>query len=653
MVVNPEAGPQTLELPPAVSLSFSIESESFDDATLTFKVKLYTGAVIPRFSWARMETFELVLEMTSEACDLSRLNSGRAPFLLDHSTYSVANDVLGVFKRAWLEGGALYGEVQASGRAQFAEVIRDLKAGILANVSVGTDIIEGLWSENADSKLRRLTAKKWRPVEGSLVAIGADPNAEVLSHQRGAAVCKPLQPSNSTMDENAELTNSPAPTESSVQASTTGGTPAAITASAQSAGAIAGERSRVLQIQKIGKKLRASDADVDRLIASGATIDRAREELLNAAADVDDASATGGPVQVLREAAAGNREAMEAYLSHRIKPGVILTNERARSFVGMTLVDMARHCLTIQGIKHVGLSRHEIVRLALHSTSDFPEALANTANKTLQAAFQAYQSGWREIVRIRTAADFKQLASISVGDMPPLLKVTEGGEITSGTFGESAEKYALATYGRSIGVTRQLIVNDDLDFLSRIPAGFGVSAASLIADLVFGILTANAALSDGVALFHATHANLGDKVLSVAGVSQMRALFRKQTGPNGVKINVAPKYWVVPAILETEALQIFVQEINPALVTSANPWKGTGVPIIEPRLDAAPTVYYAVADPAMMDGIEVAFLEGAGEAPMVDSYMDPKVDGFTIRTRLDVAAKAVQHRGLGKSSGTV
>ena len=74
------------------------------------------------------------------------------------------------------------------------------------------------------------------------------------------------------------------------------------------------------------------------------------------------------------------------------------------------------------------------------------------------------------------------------------------------------------------------MINDDLGALTRIPAAMAMAAANLESDTVYGVLTTNAALSDSVALFHATHGNLTGTGtdISVASLGVARALMRKQ-----------------------------------------------------------------------------------------------------------------------------
>ena len=67
-------------------------------------------------------------------------------------------------------------------------------------------------------------------------------------------------------------------------------------------------------------------------------------------------------------------------------------------------------------------------------------------------------------------ADFRLKHSISAVEFPDLLQVNEHGEFTRGTVPENDETYKLATYGRIVGLTRQAIINDDLNSFDQMSA---------------------------------------------------------------------------------------------------------------------------------------------------------------------------------------
>lgn len=289
--------------------------------------------------------------------------------------------------------------------------------------------------------------------------------------------------------------------------------------------------------------------------------------------------------------------------------------------------------------------------VGMHTTSDFPLLLANTASKSLR---QAYDSSPRTFVpwcRQATMPDFKSVSRIALGGAPQLTLVNENGEIEMGTVGEAAESYRVFRFGRRIPITFEAIINDDLSGFTRVPGMFGGAAARLESDTVYGILNSNPNMADSVALFAAGHNNVGTGALSQAAMGAGRAIMRKQTAPNGDILNLAPRHLIVPAELETSAESLMVQTVVPsqAGTTVFNPMARTTNVIAEPRLASALQWYFA-ADPDQIDTIEYAYLAGQ-ESPQVSSYTDDATDGVVVKATHCFGAKAIDWRGLYRSSG--
>ena len=267
---------------------------------------------------------------------------------------------------------------------------------------------------------------------------------------------------------------------------------------------------------------------------------------------------------------------------------------------------MARGWLEAEGVRVRGLSRDEIATRALHSTSDFPAILAGVTNKTLRAAYDTAPRTYPAIARRTTVADFKLVHRLQLGEAPQLEKVNQSGEFKRGTIGEAQETYRIETFGKVIGITRQVLINDDLDAFTRVPALFGTSAATLESDVVWGIFTANPAMADGNALFHASHKNLAGTgaALDVAGLAKARTAMAQQRGLDGkTLLNVRPTYLVVPSALELSAEQLLAQNIVPTKATD-----------VVPRLDPQPRGHRrAAARPGLRGGAVVPRRQPGGD----------------------------------------
>lgn len=360
-------------------------------------------------------------------------------------------------------------------------------------------------------------------------------------------------------------------------------------------------------------------------------------------------------------------------LLHRADGAVVLTEE-GRNFRGMSLLEIGRDLLEARGVNTRGMSRNELAGAALNqrsggglmTTSDFGGILANVTNTRLRAAYEAAPQTFRPLVRIASVPDFKLVTRVQLGEAPALNKVSEHGEFKRGSLGEGKEAYRIATYGKIIGITRQVIVNDDLDAFSRIPAAFGVQAAQLESDLVWSQIIGNPVMGDGNTLFSAAHANLAASgaAIGLASISAARSSFRMQTGTDGKTVlGLSSRYLIVPQSLETSA-EMFLAPISPATIYNSVPEGLRKLTIIaEPRLDlginrpeddiiasGSATAWYMAGDMALNDMIELAYLDG-NQGVYTETRNGFDVDGIEIKARLDVGAKVIDHRNLYKNPG--
>lgn len=115
---------------------------------------------------------------------------------------------------------------------------------------------------------------------------------------------------------------------------------------------------------------------------------------------------------------------------------------------------------------------------------------------------------------------------------------------------------------------------------------------------------------------------------------------RRQTGISDRLIDVAPRFVVVPPELETTAEQVLA-EIDATKTDDANPFSKLSL-IVEPRL-SNDEQWYVTADPALIDGLEYAYLEGA-PGPQIETKAGFEVDGVQIKVRLDFGCGWIEHR---------
>ncbi len=436
------------------------------------------------------------------------------------------------------------------------------------------------------------------------------------------------------------------------------------------------ERVRVQGILTACRQARLPQSFADDLIKSGAELVDAQTVVLDEIGKRDGMAAGPRPgsgpsydARVGEDPLVHVRDGIENALLHRVRPKTgadekgFELSDKGRNYRGMTLLRIAEVYLNQIGVRTTSLGKMKIAGYALgleqrapgmHTTSDFANLLADVANKTLRAAYAEAPQTWIPLARRTTLPDFKPVKRLQLGEAPALLEVGEHGEFTFGTIGEGKEQFQLVTYGRRFAITRKALVNDDTDAFARVPTLFGRSARNLESDTVWSQITANAAMGDGVALFHATHGNLAGAgaVISVTTIGAGRAAMRVQKGIDAVTLlNITPKYLVTPAAIETTADQFVSTALLAQQTSNINPFAGRLQVIAEPRLDAnSATAWYLAASPDQIDMVEYAYLEGE-EGPMVESRVGWEVDGLEIKCREDFAAKVIDYRGLYKNPG--
>ncbi len=274
--------------------------------------------------------------------------------------------------------------------------------------------------------------------------------------------------------------------------------------------------------------------------------------------------------------------------------------------------------------------------------------LADTVNRTMRQAYDAAPAGVRRLGRQTTAKDFRTKHRIQFSTAPTLEPVNEAGEFKSGAMAEAQESYAVSTFGRIVGFTRQSMVNDDLGAFTDIMRRLGQASAAFEANFLAEMVVANPKMSDSKALFHGDHGNVAAQVgpISVETLSAARQAMRLQKGLLGELIAVTPKYILVGADRETEAEKA-VSGITPVVSQEVNPFQNKLEVVVDPRISGA---WYLVADPAEIDGLEYAYLEGAA-GPQITHEVGFDVDGVRFRVRLDFGAGFVDWRGWHRNAG--
>ncbi len=625
------------------SLSLSISKRAEEDGSesvpgnMVLEFPFSSESPYLRQSWFDDPWVEILGHKDGEI-DLSRLNDG-APVLLNHGASKTEESALrsiGKTVRAWVQDGRGYVEVKLSRRAGMEGLLQDIQDEIVQNVSVGYQILERTLVSHKEGMPDEYRVTKWLPMEVTLCDIPADATVGL-----GRSIDINGDKEMEQRTDEAVVTQ-PAIDVDAIR-------------SAAKADAVKQERQRASDIRVAVRSAGLDMSYADELIDGDVTVDAARAQVLEKLAARTESAPISSRADIFTtvDETETRRSLMTEAVLYRANPSAKLS-DGARQYAGLSMIDIAKECLDARGVKYRGMDRLQIVSRAFEGSSDLPNVLANVANKSLRQAYESAPRTFTPWARQTTAPDFKLMSKVSLSDAPALEKVTENGEFKRGAVTDGKETYQLATYGKIIGLTRQAIINDDLSAFTRIPAMFATAAANLESDTVYGILTANAALADGVALFHAaTHLNYTSSgtVISIDSLGVAKKLMRLQKTPKNVVMNLTPKFLIVPAQIENVGWQYTTPEYNAATAATVNPFRGQLQLIVEPRLDASSgTAWYMAADSNMVDTIEYCYLEGQNGV-YIETRQGFDVDGMEIKARLDFAAKAIDYRGLYKNVG--
>lgn len=611
---------------------------------------LSTETPVAAFDW---RDYSLV----DEVLDMRGVSHGRSvPLLNAHSRYDVSQ-VLGSVREFSVAGGTLSGRGYLADKQAVREEVDPLiRDGHLDNVSVGfvprrAVLIDA--GQSADIKGKRFTAgerklrvvTEWTLREVSLVPVGADANAVIRSVPMAGNPAVP-----------------PAPTTDTPAAN-----PPAIRSEAE---IVRAERERVRAIRTEADGLNVPSEIVQRCIDEGSSLDEARTAFLGAMRTRGEPAPqpTASPSGAVRDRSGGLRD-LELGLA--LRAGLKLKADdadRAERFRRYSLMDFTRAAMALDGVDTHGLSAIELAQRA-PSTVSLPTILNANLTRAVTAAIDTLGSTSAEWTYETDVSTFNTERRGRLADVTQLQQLANGADIPSGQVAEHFETVSAKPYGQVINLTWMDIVNDNMSFFNELPMRLADAAIRAQEDAVYTTLLANAAMSDSVALFHATHNNLTSGAATVLGDTPLATLkqkMRQQKDRMGTPLNINGATLLVPPELEHTAVKLaqssMVLRSGGSTSTAeqygeANVWRGLKV-VVEPRLSAStfhasasPTAYYLVADQRSPTHLARVYLRG-DRGPMIQRKDPaPNQTGLVWQCLFAVGAAALDFRGIQKCTG--
>jgi hypothetical protein len=293
------------------------------------------------------------------------------------------------------------------------------------------------------------------------------------------------------------------------------------------------------------------------------------------------------------------------------------------------------------------------------STISLPEIFSNVMNKFLLQGFSSVESAWRSIARVRPVRDFKQIKNIRRIGQTLFEQVGPDGELKHGTMGEEVFTNQAQTYGGMYGITRQDIINDDLDALTNTPQDIGRDGGIRLNKEFWTEFLNNSAF------FTADRNNLltgAGSALDIDALSSAETAFFDQKDPNGNPLGVMPRILLVPNALNVQASKITrdteVRHNEDDLhYTTGNPHAGKFTPVRSSYLSddtisgSSNAAWYLLAAPEDLAVIEAVFLNGIQQPTVEQAEANFNTLGIQMRGYFDFGINKQDHRAGVKSAG--
>tara|TARA_R110002124_G_scaffold173690_5_gene341335 strand:- start:5 stop:2194 length:2190 start_codon:yes stop_codon:yes gene_type:complete len=599
---------------------------TYDATARTVEVVLSTGAPVRRWS------FTEELEISATAIDLARVIAGQCPLLDTHDDRRI-DSILGRVVSVRIEGQDLIGLVSFADTDPGRKAEGMVARGELRGISIGYRVTAWTMITVDANDHETWRATSWELLEASWVPVPADAKAGVRSAAPVSGQSHETPGVPATPDEDEDMRRSltlgglaaaafgaaraafepntdagggaPAAPAAPAAASADPATRAAETPAASPAAPVSAspmvvrfsatdgvafiDQARSLGVEDRARELMAQNerGEIGVETARSAVLTAAAERQRSETAPVAAGSAARVVVEDRDRVRSGVPAAILAGLRRSSGAPEFADTDAGRAartaaepYQRHSLSELAALSLGERTMPRTAAERIDLYARAFHTTSDFPILLSGALNSRLQENYQVATPVYRRIARQMTFMDFRAHDVLRPGDFPQLQGVSETGEIKQGTFGEKKETAYVRPYGIGFGLSRQLLVNDNLGAIDQILGSQGDQVA-LFEELTFfamkGVSSGVGPVlnEDGLAVFHTTHANYTSSgtVINTANLGIGRAALRKQKNLSGQQMGHSAAILLVSPDKETEA-EMALTAIIANDVAKANPFSG-------------------------------------------------------------------------------
>lgn len=301
-------------------------------------------------------------------------------------------------------------------------------------------------------------------------------------------------------------------------------------------------------------------------------------------------------------------------------------------------------------------------------TTTFANLLGDSITRRMLAEYRAtdFSQRWRRICsRITSLSDFRTQERLRWGSFADLGTVAQlqPYPLLSNPTDEKVT-YAPSKRGGIVEISREAIKNDDVGLTQELPKRLALAAARTLHKFVFNLFITNPTLDDGVAVFAAaitrgfsSAGNIQTAVLSTTtvGIARQR-LLRVLDRDVNTPLGLSPKILIVPPELEEIGWRLTSIPVAP--VSGQNATEPAIIPqryglneliVLEHVTD--PSDYYILADPTIVNTIEMGFVDGQEEPALFTQDQENvgsvfSADKLSWKVRHEYGGKVVDWRGF-------
>ena len=309
-----------------------------------------------------------------------------------------------------------------------------------------------------------------------------------------------------------------------------------------------------------------------------------------------------------------------------------------------------------QALFHAVVENFRNIRAGF-STVNLPGILGTVGNKLLLNSFTAVDATYE---RIAQQVDFNNFLTHTIYRLDhtgEFALVGSTGELKHGKLSESSYTNKLDTRGQMLTLSRQAIINDDLNALVQMYSMLGRKARIAVEKALYTEL-----LESSDVFFTSGRGNLlASNALSVEALGYAEAAMLGMVDADGDPIYAAPSILLVPPARKFLADQLYTSaRVNqdPASNTAQgedNPFQGRFKVESSPYMALASmagysaTTWYMLADPASLPAFQVAYLQGRRAPTIETADTEFSTLGIQMRCFFDFGVSEIDYRGCVKN----